>query len=135
MLLPSSAPGSSLCGEADRSAHQSRIVANDNFAGDLFHIVAISALVLESFAKIAGEQKIRVFWRNTAGQQYPLAVEKRPDGQPVPYVLVRGRLRARLSRNVFYHLVELAVAEVCEGSEVLAVYSAGCRFVLGETGV
>ena len=67
--------------------------------------------------------------------QHPLAVEKRPDGQPVPYVLVRGRLRARLSRNVFYHLVELAVAEVCEGSEVLAVYSAGCRFVLGKTGV
>ena len=44
-----------------------------------------------------------------AGSEHPLRVDT--DAQtlePSPYVLVRGRLEARLSRAVFYELAELA---------------------------
>ena len=44
-----------------------------------------------------------------AGQQHPIVVEyKRPHGEPSPYILVRGNLRALISRSVFIELAQLA---------------------------
>ncbi len=43
-----------------------------------------------------------------------------------PYLLVRGRLEALLTRALYYDLVELAVEE----GDQLVVWSGGARFVL-----
>jgi hypothetical protein len=56
----------------------------------------------------------------------------RPSGTPpveVPYLEVRDRLEARLSRPVYYELVELAEADA--SGTTLEVRSAGCRFPIG----
>ncbi len=47
-----------------------------------------------------------------------------------PYLLVRAGLQAKLTRSVYYRLVETG----CEEDGVLAVYSQGARFELGATG-
>lgn len=48
-------------------------------------------------------------------------------GGPCPYILVRDRLEALISRSVYYQLAELAV----EKDEHYGVWSGGCFFVLG----
>lgn len=50
--------------------------------------------------------------------------------EPTPYVLVRGRLEAKLTRAVFYELADMAVAH--EGrAGMLGVWSQGVFFELG----
>jgi len=44
-----------------------------------------------------------------AGEHHPIVVEySQPDGEPSPYILVRDRLRALISRSVFIELAQLA---------------------------
>lgn len=62
-----------------------------------------------------------------AGPEHPIRVVTAPDGEPSPYVHVRGRLEALISRAVFYDLVELAE----ERDGLLGVWSAGAFFPLG----
>lgn len=54
-----------------------------------------------------------------AGPENPLRVEVADDGQPRPYVHVRGQigcgLEALINRPVFYELAELALGEQAEG--------------------
>ncbi|MEM1391576.1 MAG: DUF1285 domain-containing protein, partial [Pseudomonadota bacterium] len=50
--------------------------------------------------------------------------------EPAPYVLVRGRLEAKLTRPVFYELADMAV-ESDDQSSVLGVWSQGAFFELG----
>ena len=66
-----------------------------------------------------------------AGSDLPLRVETDPETlEPSPYVLVRGRLEAKLTRPVFYELAEMAEAyEGCAGQ--LGVWSQGQFFALG----
>lgn len=45
-----------------------------------------------------------------AGPDHGLRIEQASDG-PRPYLLVRGRLEARIERSVYYELAELALAE------------------------
>ena len=47
----------------------------------------------------------------TAGPDHPLRVETAADGAPAPYLLIRPSLEARLTRPVFYDLVELGIEE------------------------
>jgi len=61
-----------------------------------------------------------------AGPGHPLRVDRRGD-EPRPYVLVRGRLEARILRAPFYELVEWA--EPREGK--LGVWSGGVWWELG----
>ncbi|MEE8371360.1 MAG: DUF1285 domain-containing protein, partial [Sphingomonadales bacterium] len=64
---------------------------------------------------------------------HPLfVVTDEESGQPSPYVRVRGRLDALISRPVFYELVELAVKEEGGKANQLGVWSSGNFFVLGE---
>jgi uncharacterized protein len=63
-----------------------------------------------------------------ADADHAIEVEER-DGEPRPYVHVRGGLRALIGRAVFYRLIDHAVQE---GDE-LVVYSRGARFPLGRT--
>ena len=68
-----------------------------------------------------------------AGPERPLRVEFR-DGQPRPYVLVRGRLEARILRAPFYELVEWAREEDTPEGPRLGVWSQGGFFPLGPVG-
>ena len=61
-----------------------------------------------------------------AGPDHPLRFVLM-DGAPVPYLHIRGKLEARLSRAVYYQLVELAEEE----SGVPGVWSGGVFFAFG----
>jgi hypothetical protein len=61
--------------------------------------------------------------RVTADEQHPITVRyETSDGEPSPYILVRDRLTALISRTVFYQLAELAE----ERDGVVGVLSRGC---------
>jgi len=67
----------------------------------------------------------------TAGPDACLRIETdAATGEPAPYVLVRGRLEAKLTRPVFYELVDLAVPAP-DGTDRLGVWSRGEFFALG----
>ena len=68
----------------------------------------------------------------TAGADHPLAVEYRvPGGEPSPYIHVRGRLRALLSRAVFMELVEWGEERQVANECIYGVWSQGQFFSLG----
>jgi hypothetical protein len=69
----------------------------------------------------------------TAGPDHPLRVETAASGEPAPYILVRDRLEARITRPVFYDLVELGSEERVEDTVQFGVWSGGRFFQLGET--
>jgi hypothetical protein len=67
-----------------------------------------------------------------ASAEHPLRVTHRGADEPQPYVHIRGRLEARLSRAVFYELVAIADERVGEnGRRELGVWSSGAYFSLG----
>ncbi|MEM9739579.1 MAG: DUF1285 domain-containing protein [Pseudomonadota bacterium] len=69
-----------------------------------------------------------------AGPDHLLRVETDPGTlEPSPYVHVRGRLEAKLTRAVFYELANIAVPNP-DGSETLGVWSGGTFFVIGPSG-
>ena len=70
----------------------------------------------------------------TADAAHPLSVTTAAAGQPAPYILVRDGLAAKLTRAVFYELVELGVAETSGEGAAFGVWSAGLFFRLGEPG-
>ena len=53
-------------------------------------------------------------------------------GGEIPYIEVRDGLFARVSRSVYYHLIEQAVIESHESSSGMYIISAGHKFSLGE---
>ena len=66
------------------------------------------------------------------GPDNPLRVEIKPDTQePSPYVLVRDKLEAKITRSVFYQLVELSSERIIEGKRILGVWSKATFFPLG----
>jgi hypothetical protein len=66
-----------------------------------------------------------------AGPDYPIRVETDVDTmEPDPYVGVRGRLEAAITRATFYELVDLAV----ERDATLGVWAGGAFFPLGPKG-
>ena len=69
-----------------------------------------------------------------AGPNTALRVETHPETQePAPYVHVRGRLEAKLTRAAFYELVDLAEPSDSDPDR-LAVWSQGVAFDLGYAG-
>ena len=67
-----------------------------------------------------------------AGPEHPLRVEFRgSEREPRPYLHVRGRLEALVSRAVFYELVELAEERATASGRELGVWSGGAFFSLG----
>lgn len=67
-----------------------------------------------------------------ADAAHPIRVAIDPvSGEPSPYVLVRDRLEALISRAVFYDLVELAEEREVAGVPTLGLWSAGTFFALG----
>ena len=70
----------------------------------------------------------------TAGPNNPLRVETATSGEPAPYILVRDDLEARLTRPVFYDLVDLGKVELIENDSQFGVWSDGRFFRLGDPG-
>jgi hypothetical protein len=67
----------------------------------------------------------------TVGPEHPLRfVEEHGSGGLKPYVLVRGRLEALVTRALYYDLVEMAEARQLDGREVLGLWSGGQWFPL-----
>lgn len=70
-----------------------------------------------------------------AGPEHPIRVSIDPGtGEPSPYVHVRARLEALISRAIFYDLAELAVEESGDGGRQHGVWSAGAFFPLAPPG-
>jgi len=94
------------------------------------------AVLLDS--KGSGGDQALVFNTNVgdevvAGPNNPIRMEyDAVTGEPKPYLFVRDRLEALISRNVFYQLVELSEQRVIDGKDVLGVTSGGEFFSLGE---
>ena len=60
------------------------------------------------------------------GPEHPLRFDAEADsGGLKPYLLVRGRLEALVTRAVYYDLVELAVTEIIDGQDQFGVWSGG----------
>ncbi|GHF23760.1 hypothetical protein GCM10017044_17910 [Kordiimonas sediminis] len=67
-----------------------------------------------------------------AGKDNPIRVEVDPEtGEPSPYVHVRGRLEALISRAAFYELVDLAETRTKDGVPTLLIKSQGMEFEIG----
>lgn len=68
----------------------------------------------------------------TIDNNHPITVVTDPQsGEPSPYVTLRQSIDARLSRSVYYELVDLGVEASCEGVHMFGVWSSGCFFPLG----
>lgn len=84
-----------------------------------------------------GEGQVLVFRTNVeeevmAGAEHPLRFDVDPRSEePTPYVHVRDRLEALISRPVFYDLIDLAVEREVDGAAWLGIWSAGTFFPLG----
>jgi hypothetical protein len=69
----------------------------------------------------------------TAGPSHPIRIAHPPGSDvPVPYVLVRDGLEARINRAVYYELVAHAVPETVAGHRRLGIWSRGIFFPLGD---
>ncbi len=91
-------------------------------------------LAVEMAVEGEGEAARLVFRTNvgdvvTAGPERPLRfVDDAVNGGLVPYVLVRGRLEARLTRPVAHELADRAVTAVIDGTDHIGVWSGGMFF-------
>jgi uncharacterized protein len=64
-----------------------------------------------------------------AGPDHPIRVETGADGEPEPFIHVRGRLEALITRAAFYDLAALAVTG--QDGRTMGVWSGGVFFALG----
>jgi hypothetical protein len=86
----------------------------------------------------AGRDQRQMFTTNVgdeivAGVEHRICVaSSEQTKEPSPYIHVRGGMEARISRTVFYQLVELALPGEGEFAGVLGVWSGGVFFPLGQ---
>ena len=96
-------------------------------------------IVVELFAAGAGRNQVLSVRTNvdeivTIDTDHPVTVTINPNsGEPLPYVTLRQGINARLSRSVYYQLVDLGVEADREGAQMFGVWSSGCFFPLGST--
>lgn len=67
-----------------------------------------------------------------ADSEHPIRIDINAEtGEPSPYVSVRDNLEARLTRSVFYQLVDLGVERSVENQPIYGVWSNGQFFEIG----
>ncbi|MEO1251667.1 MAG: DUF1285 domain-containing protein [Pseudomonadota bacterium] len=93
--------------------------------------VAIALTVSGEGSKQRLEFKTNLGDRLVAGPDHPIAETIDNRDSEAPYILVRGRLWARIGRAVYYDLVALAERRHMDGEDVYGVWSDGAFFVLG----
>ena len=87
-----------------------------------------------------GKDRALVFRTNvddevTVDESHPIRVETdAATGEPSPYVRVRDGLEARMTRAVFYQLVDLGETRRIAGEPVFGVVSRGAFFAIGRAG-
>lgn len=93
-------------------------------------------LAVEMEVQGGGSERRLIFRTNVddvvaCGAEHPLRfAEQQPGGGLKPYVHVRGRLEALLTRALLHDLVALAVEEVGEGKRAVGIWSGGVFFPL-----
>lgn len=101
-------------------------VEDAHFIATQVEIVEDDGQQLLKFTTNVGDEVI-------ADGDHPITVVVDDDTkEPRPYIRVRGRLDALISRNVFYELVDHAEVVKDDGKARLAIASAGAVFSLGE---
>lgn len=91
-------------------------------------------VAVEMHARGEGTEQVLIFRTNVgdvveADAEHPLRfVEEAETGGLKPYILVRGRLEAKLARPLLYELAELAREEKVDGESRMGVWSAGRFF-------
>jgi uncharacterized protein len=99
----------------------------------LVHVEDAPFLAVAMGAKGSGRRQRLTFRTNLdevveAGGQHPLTFRPEMNGSFTPFVLVRDRLKARLTRPVYYELVAAVVTETRGGKKELGVWSGGTFF-------
>ena len=85
-----------------------------------------------------GEKQVLTFRTNVddhfkAGAKNPLIFRVDSNtNEPKPYILVRKNLEAKLTRPVFYQVVDLGVEELIKGERMFGVWSKTKFFVIGK---
>lgn len=100
---------------------------------DLAPFIAVAMEVIDEVDGAALAFRTNVGDAVVVDDEHPLWVEEGARG-PLPFVRVRDRLDALLSRSIFYELAEGAATAWRHGEEVLGVASRGRFWVLGPTG-
>ena len=97
-------------------------------------VVDAPFVAVEMEVRGAGETQ-ELIWRTNvddgvvAGAHNPIRFEPEPpDGGLKPYVLIRDALEARVTRAVYYDLVNLGTTAWADGSEQFGVWSSGTFF-------
>ena len=91
-------------------------------------------LAVEMKVENQGRSQSLIFRTNVddvvrCGPQHPLRFARQPGSDGLkPYLLVRGRLEALVTRALYYDLVELAEARDENGMEQLGLWSGGAFF-------
>ncbi|MSP51199.1 MAG: DUF1285 domain-containing protein [Alphaproteobacteria bacterium] len=86
----------------------------------------------------AGRDQVLTFRTNledevVAGPAHPIRVAlNTATGEPTPYIHIRARLEALIARSVYYELVDRGVEAFGDNKRVLAIWSDGIPFTLGE---
>ena len=87
--------------------------------------------ILEMEVEGSGEDQVLLLRSNVGdvcrvGPDNPLRFEAvDEDGTMKPYVVIRDRLEALVTRSVFYDLVELGTVAACDGADWFGVWSGG----------
>lgn len=95
-------------------------------------------LAVEMFSCGSGRERTVSFRTNvdelvTVNRDHPLRVAPDPKtGEPVPYVLVRDGLEAKLARPVYYEMVALGHEEETPTGNQFGIWSSGLFFPLGK---
>lgn len=100
----------------------------------LVHVEDAPFLAVAMEAKGSGKRQRLTFRTNLdetveAGPEHPLSFRAEKTGSFTPFVLVRDRLKARLTRPVYYELVAAALTETKGGKKELGVWSGGEFFL------
>ena len=87
-------------------------------------------LAVEMQVENAGRDQVLRFRTNlddeiSAGPEHPVDFRSRPNGEPAPYVRVRGALDALVVRSVYYDLANICVVETVDGTPMTGVWSSG----------
>jgi hypothetical protein len=96
-------------------------------------------MAVELTPERSGENQNLIFRTNidktyVLSTSYPLRIEINPDtGEPAPYIRLDHGLEAKLSRAVFYQLVNLGIAETVKQDSLFGVWSAGHFFPICST--
>ena len=66
-------------------------------------------------------------------EHHPLWIKIDPDtDQPLPYIVMEGQFDARLTRSVFYELVDNGVEQSIDGEHIYGVWSNNSFFPIGK---